>query len=81
MLGRCTNRGRKVGTRYNKKTGQSYDPRLGEVLRQQRAEERAAVRDERGPVMQLAELDRRLGKGVGAKRERARLTKASKAAA
>lgn len=72
--GRC-NRGRDAAPRYSKKTGESYTPNLGEVLRQERATERASARDERGPAMQLAALDRRLGKGVGAKRERARLAK------
>jgi hypothetical protein len=38
--------------------------------------ERAAARNERSAAQQIAELDRRLGKGVGAKRERARLLKA-----
>ena len=40
------------------------------------AMERAAARNERSAAQQIAELDRRLGKGVGAKRERARLLKA-----
>lgn len=76
------NCGRDTSARYSKKTGEAYTPKLGEVLRQQRAEERKAARDERGPAMQLRELDKRLGAGVGAKRERARLAKSiGKAAA
>lgn len=40
------------------------------------AMERAAARNERSAAAQIAELDRRLGKGKGAVRERARLMKA-----
>lgn len=36
---------------------------------------RADQRAQRGPVAQLRELDRRLGAGLGAKRERARLAR------
>jgi len=43
-------------------------------LRVERAEVNAAFRDERSPSQQLAVLDRRLGKDVGAVRERAKLT-------
>jgi hypothetical protein len=39
------------------------------------AEERQAERDKRSPKEQLAYLDKILGIGVGAKRERARLEK------
>jgi hypothetical protein len=35
---------------------------------------------ELSPAKQLAELDRRLGKGVGARRQRARLARAARAA-
>ena len=37
------------------------------------AEARAAARAQRSPQAQIALLDKRLGKGVGAARERARL--------
>lgn len=43
--------------------------------RRSAATERAEVRASRSPAQQLAELDRRLGKGVGAKRERERLSR------
>jgi len=43
--------------------------------RSEDAFERLAQRYERTPEQQLAELDRRLGAGVGAQRERARLAK------
>jgi hypothetical protein len=42
-------------------------------IRQQEAQERAEVRASRSPEEQLAVLDKRLGKGKGAQRERARL--------
>ena len=38
-----------------------------------RHDERVAARKSRSPQQQLAELDARLGKGVGAKKERKRL--------
>lgn len=44
-------------------------------LRQERALERELARSDRGPFAQLSELDRRLGKGQGAARERARLVR------
>lgn len=44
-------------------------------VRRQTASERLKLRNGRTPEQQLAELDKRLGKGVGAKRERARLAK------
>lgn len=47
------------------------EPSLGVVERKTRAAERAAVR--RTPAQQLAELDRRLGVGKGAVKERIRL--------
>lgn len=42
--------------------------------RKRRAEERKQLRQERTPAEQLAMLDDRLGVGVGAERERERLT-------
>ncbi len=45
----------------------------GRTARQESAVKRQAVRDDRLIVEQVRELDRRLGVGVGAKRERARL--------
>lgn len=44
--------------------------------RQKQAAALAEARGKRSPAQQLAELDKRLGIGVGAKRERARLAKA-----
>ncbi len=44
--------------------------------RRKAAEERAEVRASRSPSQQLRELDRKLGAGIGAKRERERLAKA-----
>lgn len=43
------------------------------VLRQKEAQERQGERDSLGPKEQLTQLDQKLGKGVGAKKERARL--------
>lgn len=43
------------------------------VARQERAKERQAYRATLSPAQQLATLDLRLGKDVGAQRERARL--------
>lgn len=45
------------------------------VDRQRSAQERAEARAERSPQEQLAELDKRLGEGKGAVKERARLQK------
>ena len=45
----------------------------GRKSRQDAAVKRQAVREDRLIVEQVRELDRRLGPGVGAKRERARL--------
>lgn len=42
-------------------------------IRRKEAQERAEVRAQRSPQEQLAILDKRLGKGQGAQRERARL--------
>ncbi len=42
-------------------------------VRQKSAKERAEARSERNTREQIAALDRRLGVGVGAKKERARL--------
>jgi hypothetical protein len=44
------------------------------------AVERNAGWSELSPQKQLAELDRRLGKGVGARKQRARLARAARAA-
>lgn len=49
------------------KRGHTYHKRAAVSARN------AARREDRGPREQLCELDRRLGNGVGAKRERARL--------
>lgn len=49
------------------------EPNLGVVNRAERAVERAEARAGRSLVQQLAELDRRLGSGVGAAAERTRL--------
>ena len=43
------------------------------------AEQRAAERESRTPQQQLQRLDKLLGEGVGAKKERARLAKLIKA--
>lgn len=43
--------------------------------RQQRAEQRRQQRKQRSATQQLEELDRRLGEGEGAMKERARLNK------
>ncbi len=44
-------------------------------LRQESAKARKLLRDKKSPQEQLADLDSRLGKDVGAKKERARLLK------
>lgn len=48
--------------------------------KQAEASERNDAWAELSPAKQLAELDRRLGKGVGARRQRARLARAARAA-
>jgi len=47
--------------------------RPGKTAKQQRIERAAARASQRTPQERLAELDRRLGRGQGAKKERARL--------
>jgi len=50
--------------------------RKGNAVREEKrqaAEARQRLRKERTPAQQLAELDERLGPGVGAERERTRL--------
>jgi Spy/CpxP family protein refolding chaperone len=54
-----------------------FDHQSKEV-RKIHAGERQAVREVLTPQQQLAVLDRRLGKGIGAARERARLAKSIK---
>lgn len=52
--------------------------KIGRVFkqkRQHRAAERASVPVNADPIARLTELDERLGAGVGATKERARLTK------
>ena len=49
--------------------------RIRRKERQSSAKERKQRREKRSPQEQLALLDRRLGKGVGARKERARLKK------
>lgn len=51
-------------------------PRTKEIRteRREKAEVVNAKRAERTPAQQLAHLDKKFGKGLGAKRERARLT-------
>ncbi len=48
------------------------------MARQTGAEVRQEERERRSPAQQLAELDARLGVGVGARKERARLTAVAK---
>ena len=50
------------------------------TLRRTEAEVRQKQRDKRSPEQQLAALDERLGKGKGAKKERARLKKEARVA-
>lgn len=50
------------------------------AARVEAAGERQTAWVELSPQKQLAELDRRLGKGVGARRQRARLERAARAA-
>lgn len=55
-------------------------PDLNETKRRE-AEERQADWEEKSPKQQLEALDRRLGKGVGARKQRARLARESSRAA
>lgn len=50
-----------------------YQAYHGKDARRKAAAERLEAREKLGPMEQLKELDRRLGKGVGARKERARL--------
>lgn len=50
-----------------------YQAERGPDARQRKADEREALRAELTPMEQTARLDQRLGKGMGARRERARL--------
>lgn len=61
-----SNRGKNV------RNGHTYHPKKSD--RQMRARDRQIVRDALTPKQQIATLDRRLGVGVGAVKERARLT-------
>lgn len=63
-------RGRKGG---NIRNGKTYFPKV--LARQARAIERQEFRSKLSPAEQLMELDKRLGKGIGAAKERARLMK------
>lgn len=51
----------------------AYLAEHGPEARQRKADERELARSERSPKEQLAFLDRRLGIGQGARKERARL--------
>ena len=51
---------------------------MNKHYRQKEAAQRAVLRNDRSNAEQLSFLDKRLGKGVGAKRERARLQKKEK---
>lgn len=62
-------------------TSAAHDAAVGRYLsehgreaRKQKASERVEKRSRRSPAEQLVELDRRLGKDIGAKNERARLS-------
>lgn len=48
---------------------------LNKVARQKSAKERQEVYDQLTTKQKIADLDRRLGKGVGAKKQRAKLAK------
>lgn len=70
-----------MSRRAHNQTIESVNPNTGKVttLQQFDAETRKITRELRTPQQQLAELDRRLGVGVGATRERARLAKLASA--
>lgn len=51
-----------------------YDGKRGPAARKTKANARAEERTKLSPIDQLAKLDRRLGVGIGAKKERARLS-------
>jgi hypothetical protein len=75
--GGCINRGR----RNNRKKPRENPLNLGVVARQERATERQTLRNIRSSSAQRTLLDARLGKDVGAVKERARLARiAAKAA-
>lgn len=51
----------------------TYLAEHGVEARERKADEREKIRDARSPKEQLAVLDKRLGSGKGARKERARL--------
>lgn len=53
--------------------GERYKTEHGSKARRRKAAEREEVRAKRSPAQQIALLDERLGKGVGARKERKRL--------
>lgn len=60
-------------SRENGDARAAYQKEHGPEARQRKADEREETRDARSPREQLGLLDQRLGVGIGARRERARL--------
>lgn len=60
-------------SRENGDARAAYQAEHGPEARQRKADKREETRETRTPQEQLALLDRRLGVGVGARRERTRL--------